>query len=170
MFQRENHFINKSIQKPRRLNMKCIPAVNRTNRNSKWKVGFRAREVRSVQKQLRTVLLTEWKAAFAHVQLFNYIPIKNKQLGCVREHDPCLTITQKVVRKSKTLRMSHHYIKSTYRSRSLGVSLDLCSWIEETYLVTPMLKKCWNKCVPLMDHMLKNKILLFSQLFSFIAR
>jgi hypothetical protein len=33
MFQRENHFINKSILKPRRLNMKCIPAVNRTNRN-----------------------------------------------------------------------------------------------------------------------------------------
>jgi hypothetical protein len=36
MFQRENHFINKRIQKPRRLNMKCIPAVNsvsKTNRN-----------------------------------------------------------------------------------------------------------------------------------------
>jgi hypothetical protein len=36
MFQRESHFINKRIQKPRRLNMKCIPAVNsvnKTNRN-----------------------------------------------------------------------------------------------------------------------------------------
>lgn len=36
MFQRENHFINKRLQKPRRLNMKCIPAVNsvnKTNRN-----------------------------------------------------------------------------------------------------------------------------------------
>jgi hypothetical protein len=34
--QRENHSINKRIQKPRRLNMKCIPAVNsvnKTNRN-----------------------------------------------------------------------------------------------------------------------------------------
>jgi hypothetical protein len=36
MFQRENHFINRRIQKPRRLNMKCIAAVNsvnKTNRN-----------------------------------------------------------------------------------------------------------------------------------------
>jgi hypothetical protein len=36
MFQRENHFINKRLQKPRRLNLKCIPAVNnvkKTNRN-----------------------------------------------------------------------------------------------------------------------------------------
>jgi hypothetical protein len=36
MFQRENHFINKRIHKPRRINMKCIPAVNsvnKTNRN-----------------------------------------------------------------------------------------------------------------------------------------
>jgi hypothetical protein len=36
MFQRKNHFINKRLQKPRRLNMKCIPAVNsvnKTNRN-----------------------------------------------------------------------------------------------------------------------------------------
>jgi hypothetical protein len=36
IFQRENHFINKRIQKPRRLNMKYIPAVNsvnKTNRN-----------------------------------------------------------------------------------------------------------------------------------------
>jgi hypothetical protein len=36
MFQRENHFINKRIQKPRRVNMKYIPAVNsvnKTNRN-----------------------------------------------------------------------------------------------------------------------------------------
>jgi hypothetical protein len=36
MFQRENHFINKRLQKPRRLNLKCIPGVNivnKTNRN-----------------------------------------------------------------------------------------------------------------------------------------
>jgi hypothetical protein len=36
MFQQEHHFINKRIQKPRRLNMKCIAAVNsvhKTNRN-----------------------------------------------------------------------------------------------------------------------------------------
>jgi hypothetical protein len=36
MFQRENHFINKRSQKPRRLNLKCIPGVNivnKTNRN-----------------------------------------------------------------------------------------------------------------------------------------
>jgi hypothetical protein len=36
MFQRENHFINKRLQKPRLLNLKCIPAVNtvnKTNRN-----------------------------------------------------------------------------------------------------------------------------------------
>jgi hypothetical protein len=35
IFQRENHFINKSIQKPRRLNMKCIPAVNSVNKTSR---------------------------------------------------------------------------------------------------------------------------------------
>jgi hypothetical protein len=35
MFQRENHFINKSLQKPRRLNVKCMPAVNKTNNNQK---------------------------------------------------------------------------------------------------------------------------------------
>jgi hypothetical protein len=35
MFQRENHFINKRIQKPRRLNMKCIPAVNSVNKTNK---------------------------------------------------------------------------------------------------------------------------------------
>jgi hypothetical protein len=37
MFQRENHFINKRLQKPRRLNLKCIPGVNivnKTNRNN----------------------------------------------------------------------------------------------------------------------------------------
>jgi hypothetical protein len=28
MFQRENHFIYKRLQKPRRLNLKCMPAVN----------------------------------------------------------------------------------------------------------------------------------------------
>jgi hypothetical protein len=36
MFQRKNHFINKRLQKPRRLNLKCIPGVNivnKTNRN-----------------------------------------------------------------------------------------------------------------------------------------
>jgi hypothetical protein len=36
MFQRENHFINRRSQKPRRLNLKCMPAVNyvnKTNRN-----------------------------------------------------------------------------------------------------------------------------------------
>jgi hypothetical protein len=27
MFQRENHFINKRLQKPRVLNLKCIPAA-----------------------------------------------------------------------------------------------------------------------------------------------
>jgi hypothetical protein len=32
IFQRENHFINKRIQKPRRLNMKYIPAVNSVNK------------------------------------------------------------------------------------------------------------------------------------------
>jgi hypothetical protein len=31
MFQRETHFINKGLQKPRRLNLKCIPAVNNVN-------------------------------------------------------------------------------------------------------------------------------------------
>jgi hypothetical protein len=35
MFQRENHFINNRLQKPKRLNLKCMPAVNvnKTNRN-----------------------------------------------------------------------------------------------------------------------------------------
>jgi hypothetical protein len=32
IFQRENHFINKRFQKPRRLNLKCIPAVNNVNK------------------------------------------------------------------------------------------------------------------------------------------
>jgi hypothetical protein len=48
MFQRENHFINKRIQKPRRLNMKYIPAVNsvnKTNRNrynsQSWKFNVK---------------------------------------------------------------------------------------------------------------------------------
>jgi hypothetical protein len=37
MFQRENYFINKRLQKPRRLHLKCMPAVNnvnKTNRNT----------------------------------------------------------------------------------------------------------------------------------------
>jgi hypothetical protein len=33
MFERENHFINKRLQKSRRLNLKCMPAVNKTNGN-----------------------------------------------------------------------------------------------------------------------------------------
>jgi hypothetical protein len=35
MFQRENHFFNKRIQKPRRLNLKCIPAVNNVNKTNR---------------------------------------------------------------------------------------------------------------------------------------
>jgi hypothetical protein len=35
MFQRENHFINKRLQKPRRLNLKCIPAVNNVNKTNR---------------------------------------------------------------------------------------------------------------------------------------
>jgi hypothetical protein len=38
MFQPENHFINKRIQKPRRLNtlnIKCIPAVNNVNKTNR---------------------------------------------------------------------------------------------------------------------------------------
>jgi hypothetical protein len=30
-FQRENHFINKRLQEPRRLNFKCMPAVSNVN-------------------------------------------------------------------------------------------------------------------------------------------
>jgi hypothetical protein len=39
MFQRENHFINKRIQKPRRLNIKCIPAVNSVNKTNRNKTN-----------------------------------------------------------------------------------------------------------------------------------
>jgi hypothetical protein len=35
MFQRENHFINKRLQKPRRLNLKCIPGVNNVNKTNR---------------------------------------------------------------------------------------------------------------------------------------
>jgi hypothetical protein len=35
MFQRENHFINKRLQKPRRLNLKCILAVNNVNKTNR---------------------------------------------------------------------------------------------------------------------------------------
>jgi hypothetical protein len=35
MFQRENHFINKRLQKPRRLNLKCIPGVNIVNKTNR---------------------------------------------------------------------------------------------------------------------------------------
>jgi hypothetical protein len=35
MFQRENHFINKRLQKPRVLNLKCIPAVNNVNKTNR---------------------------------------------------------------------------------------------------------------------------------------
>jgi hypothetical protein len=34
MFQGENHFINKRLQKPRRLNLKCIPGVNIVNKTN----------------------------------------------------------------------------------------------------------------------------------------
>jgi hypothetical protein len=48
MFQRENHFINKRIQKPRRLNMKCIPAVNSVNKTNKIANSRRAQPIRLV--------------------------------------------------------------------------------------------------------------------------
>jgi hypothetical protein len=34
LFQRKNHFINKRLQKPRRLNFKCMAAVNNVNKTN----------------------------------------------------------------------------------------------------------------------------------------
>jgi hypothetical protein len=34
MFQRENHFINKRLQKPSRLNLKYMPVVNNVNKTN----------------------------------------------------------------------------------------------------------------------------------------
>jgi hypothetical protein len=35
MFQRENHFINKKLQKPKRLNLKSMPTVNNVNKKNR---------------------------------------------------------------------------------------------------------------------------------------
>jgi hypothetical protein len=35
MFQREIHFINNRLQKPKRLNLKCMPAVNNVNKTNR---------------------------------------------------------------------------------------------------------------------------------------
>jgi hypothetical protein len=44
MFLRENHFINKRLQKPRRLNLKCMPAVNNVNKTNRNRYNSQSRK------------------------------------------------------------------------------------------------------------------------------
>jgi hypothetical protein len=44
MFQRENHFINKRLQKPRLLNLKRIPAVNNVNKTNRNRYNSQSRK------------------------------------------------------------------------------------------------------------------------------
>jgi carbon monoxide dehydrogenase subunit G len=72
MFQRENRFINKRIQKPRRLNMKCIPAVNSVNKTN--------------QNRYNLVLKISCNIFFLPTETVivvknKYVPIKHKQIS-----------------------------------------------------------------------------------------
>jgi hypothetical protein len=91
MFQRENHFINKRIQKQRRLNMKCIPAVNsvnKTNRNRYNSVlKISCNSVQSDQQETKSRVLPHllfYRNVFlSWISRFYLLAVDTRFVGCL---------------------------------------------------------------------------------------
>jgi hypothetical protein len=74
MFQRENHFINKRLQKPRRLNLKCIPGVNIVNKTT----------------EIGTVLKILYKIFFCQLEQLLLLTLYNRQQYLVKNVSDCI--------------------------------------------------------------------------------
>jgi hypothetical protein len=66
MFQRENHFINTRLQKPRRLNLKCIPAVNNVNKTNRNRYNSVLKILCNFFLPTETVIVAHPVLTFAH--------------------------------------------------------------------------------------------------------